>query len=216
MCRITGFISPTFNQSDLTRMRDSMHRGGPDDAGIYHDPRPSAQHYLPKLRRLHELRLYRLPLVHGDPCRNASSAPDTGHEAPGSGSAVRRRPATGSRPGSEAIGRTGPGPPTAAAASGLSSGAGPTCWPRGAGWRKPVGYSGPTPFSVPPGPAGATRRWPSGDPGVARPSLRNDLTCHRSLSRITRPFGPTHSSAVTHRADATSGTRVAVTPRGTR
>ena len=49
MCRITGFISPTFNQSDLTRMRDSMHRGGPDDAGIYHDP---AQHVFLGHRRL--------------------------------------------------------------------------------------------------------------------------------------------------------------------
>lgn len=38
MCRIAGFIDPTLNQADLIRMRDSMHRGGPDDSGIYHDP----------------------------------------------------------------------------------------------------------------------------------------------------------------------------------
>lgn len=38
MCRIAGFIDPTLHSSDLIRMRDSMHRGGPDDAGIYHDP----------------------------------------------------------------------------------------------------------------------------------------------------------------------------------
>ncbi|MBK6479837.1 MAG: hypothetical protein IPF93_16725 [Saprospiraceae bacterium] len=49
MCRITGFISPTHNQSDLLRMRDSMHRGGPDDSGIYHDP---AQHVFLGHRRL--------------------------------------------------------------------------------------------------------------------------------------------------------------------
>ena len=37
MCRIAGFISPQLNQADAVCMRDSMHRGGPDDTGLYHD-----------------------------------------------------------------------------------------------------------------------------------------------------------------------------------
>ena len=37
MCRIAGFIDPNRSSSDLIRMRDTMHRGGPDDAGIYID-----------------------------------------------------------------------------------------------------------------------------------------------------------------------------------
>ncbi len=38
MCRLAGFIDPTLSDHDLIRMRDSMHRGGPDDAGSYIDP----------------------------------------------------------------------------------------------------------------------------------------------------------------------------------
>jgi asparagine synthase (glutamine-hydrolysing) len=37
MCRIAGIYNPTSDnlEADILRMRDSMHRGGPDDAGIY-------------------------------------------------------------------------------------------------------------------------------------------------------------------------------------
>jgi len=37
MCRIAGFISPSLNENDLIRMRDSMYRGGPDDSGLYYN-----------------------------------------------------------------------------------------------------------------------------------------------------------------------------------
>ena len=36
MCRIAGFVSYSFSEIDAIRMRDSMNRGGPDDAGIYY------------------------------------------------------------------------------------------------------------------------------------------------------------------------------------
>ncbi len=37
MCRIAGIIDPksTTLQEDILKMRDAMHRGGPDDAGVY-------------------------------------------------------------------------------------------------------------------------------------------------------------------------------------
>jgi asparagine synthase (glutamine-hydrolysing) len=39
MCRIAGIFDPTNTQleQDLLRFRDAMHKGGPDDAGIYQD-----------------------------------------------------------------------------------------------------------------------------------------------------------------------------------
>jgi len=38
MCRIAGIFDPlnTINlQSDILKMTDVMHRGGPDDSGVY-------------------------------------------------------------------------------------------------------------------------------------------------------------------------------------
>src|SRR5476651_727450 len=37
MCRIAGIVDPSSLDldGDILKMRDSMHRGGPDDAGIY-------------------------------------------------------------------------------------------------------------------------------------------------------------------------------------
>ncbi|MBU3662644.1 MAG: asparagine synthetase B, partial [Bacteroidetes bacterium] len=37
MCRIAGIFDPTSSslQEDILKMRDAMHRGGPDDAGVY-------------------------------------------------------------------------------------------------------------------------------------------------------------------------------------
>jgi asparagine synthase (glutamine-hydrolysing) len=37
MCRIAGIFDPTNTQleQDLLRFRDAMHKGGPDDAGIF-------------------------------------------------------------------------------------------------------------------------------------------------------------------------------------
>jgi asparagine synthase (glutamine-hydrolysing) len=39
MCRIAGIFDPNSNtlQEDILKMRDAMHRGGPDDAGVYVD-----------------------------------------------------------------------------------------------------------------------------------------------------------------------------------
>jgi asparagine synthase (glutamine-hydrolysing) len=40
MCRIAGIVSKSFSdnkENQLLLMRDAMHRGGPDDAGIYID-----------------------------------------------------------------------------------------------------------------------------------------------------------------------------------
>jgi asparagine synthase (glutamine-hydrolysing) len=39
MCRIAGIFDPTNNslQEDILKMRDAMHRGGPDDAGVHVD-----------------------------------------------------------------------------------------------------------------------------------------------------------------------------------
>ncbi len=38
MCRIAAILSPSTTNQDILRFRDSMSHGGPDDAGIYHDP----------------------------------------------------------------------------------------------------------------------------------------------------------------------------------
>jgi asparagine synthase (glutamine-hydrolysing) len=39
MCRIAGIIDATTTtlQEDILKMRDAMHRGGPDDSGVYFD-----------------------------------------------------------------------------------------------------------------------------------------------------------------------------------
>jgi hypothetical protein len=180
------------------------------------------------------------------PVGNATSAPGTGHEASARQSAVRRRPTHRSGSGVRGDRRSRRGPAPAAAAFGPPSEPVPPVGPeeragesrsvtRGQPRFRPTGPAPardagrPVRSSLrgdghrchpPDRPATRGRRARLGRGGVDRDadrgSPRNDLMCHRSLSRINGPFGPTHSSALTGRADAWGGTRVAVTPRGTR